>query len=226
MNDDDSCRRVCRAPRPSPSEATGLSPRSWRSRKKRVGLIGCGWYGKCDLWRLLQIAPVEIVLSVMSTRRMLAEAAELAAAKQPSGKAPRTYADYREMLKEKDLDLVLVETPDHWHALPMIAAVQSGADVYVQKPISVDIIEGQSMLAAARNYRRVVQVGTQRAKPPAPHRSAGPDHSRGTAREHRPSGDLLLLRRPGSTGPPDAPPPDYLDWEMYTGRHRCVPTTR
>src|ERR1700687_3423247 len=70
------------------------------------------------------------------------------------------------MLTEKDLDIVLIATPDHWHALPMIAAVEAGADVYVQKPISVDIVEGQAMVAAARRHRKVVQVGTQRRSTP------------------------------------------------------------
>ena len=70
------------------------------------------------------------------------------------------------MLKEKDLDIVLIATPDHWHALPMIAAVEAGADVYVQKPISVDVAEGKAMVAAARKHKRVVQVGTQRRSTP------------------------------------------------------------
>ena len=90
----------------------------------------------------------------------------MVAARQASKKKPRTYADYREMLKEKDLDIVLIGTPDHWHALPMIAAVEAGADVYCQKPISVDVAEGQAMLAAARKHKRVVQIGTQRRSTP------------------------------------------------------------
>src|ERR1041385_4492497 len=135
-------------------------------QKKRVGLIGTGWYGKCDLWRLVQVAPVEIVSMCDVDKRMLEDAAEMAATRQLSKKKPRTYSDYREMLKEKDLDLVLIGTPDHWHALPMIAAVESGLDVWVQKPISVDIAEGQAMLAAARKFNRVVQVGTQRRSTP------------------------------------------------------------
>src|SRR6266478_5735022 len=97
---------------------------------------------------------------------MLADAANIVASRQASKRKPRTYADYREMLKEKDLDLVLIGTPDHWHALPMIAAVEAGADVYCQKPISVDIVEGQAMVAAARKNKRVVQVGTQRRSTP------------------------------------------------------------
>ena len=132
----------------------------------RVGLIGTGWYGKGDLWRLLQVAPVEIVSLCDVDKRMLAEAADMAAAKQLSKKRPRTYGDYRPMLQEKDLDLVLIGTPDHWHALPMLAAVEAGADVYVQKPISIDVVEGQAMLAAARKHQRTVQVGTQRRSTP------------------------------------------------------------
>src|SRR5512137_1427442 len=125
-------------------------------QKKRVGLIGCGWYGKSDLLRLIQVAPVEVVSLCDVDKRMLAGAAEIVASRQASKKKPRTYHDYREMLREKDLDVVIIGTPDHWHALPMIAAVEAGADVYVQKPVSVDVIEGQAMLAAARKDKRVV----------------------------------------------------------------------
>ena len=92
----------------------------------RVGLIGCGWYGKSDLWRLIQVSPVEVVSLCDVDKQMLTGAAEMAAIRQKSKKTPRTYADYREMLKEKDLDIVLIGTPDHWHALQMIAAVESG----------------------------------------------------------------------------------------------------
>src|SRR5205085_2925492 len=86
--------------------------------------------------------------------------------RQRNRQRPRTYGDYREMLRQRDLDIVLIATPDHWHALPMIAAVEAGADVWVQKPISVDIVEGQAMVAAARRTRKVVQVGTQRRSTP------------------------------------------------------------
>src|SRR5688572_17574735 len=132
----------------------------------RVGLIGTGWYGKCDLLRLIQVAPVEVVSLCDVDKKMVSEAADIVASRQKSGKKPRTYTDYREMLKEKDLDIVLIGTPDHWHALLMIEAVKSGADVYCQKPISVDVVEGQAMLAAARKYNRVVQIGTQRRSTP------------------------------------------------------------
>jgi Oxidoreductase family, NAD-binding Rossmann fold len=117
---------------------------------RRVGLIGCGWYGKGDLLRLVQVSPIEVASLCDVDSKMLSDAADLVSTRQRSKKKPRMFSDYREMLKQKDLDIVLVGTPDHWHALAMIAAVQSGVDVWVQKPISVDIVEGQAMVAAAR----------------------------------------------------------------------------
>src|SRR5438477_2393730 len=146
--------------------APGALAAEVQDRKLRVGLIGTGWYGKCDLFRLIQVAPVEVVSLCDVDQHMLADAAETVALRQASKKKPRTYGDYREMLKEKDLDAVLIATPDHWHALPMIAACEAGADIYVQKPISVDVVEGQAMVAAARKHNRVVQVGTQRRSTP------------------------------------------------------------
>ena len=82
-------------------------------KPRRVGLIGAGWYGKSDLWRLVQVAPVEIISICDPDKNMLAGAVEIASQRQKSKKKPRTYHDYREMLKEKDLDMVLVGSPDH-----------------------------------------------------------------------------------------------------------------
>jgi predicted dehydrogenase len=197
--------------------AAGYAARFAEGKPKRVGLIGSGWYGKIDLWRLVQVAPVEIVSLCDVDQRMLAEAAEMAAERQASKKKPRTYGDYRQMLAEKDLDIVLIAPPDHWHALPMIEAVEAGADVYVQKPISVDVVEGQAMLAAARKYGRVVQVGTQRRS--TPHIA----EARSEIVEQGKLGKVGLveiycyyhMRARGN--PPDTDPPDYLDWEMWTG---------
>lgn len=186
-------------------------------KKLRVGLIGCGWYGKCDLFRLLQVAPVEVVSLCDVDKQMLAEAAEMVAARQVSKNKPRTYADYREMLREKNLDIVIIGTPDHWHALPMIEAVKSGADVYVQKPISVDVVEGQAMLAAARKYKRVVQVGTQRRS--TPHLI----EARDTIVKPGKLGKIGLVEiccyyhMRTKENPPDSTPPENLDYEMWTG---------
>jgi len=186
-------------------------------QKKRVGLIGAGWYGKCDLLRLIQVAPVEVVSICDVDKRMLSEAADLISTRQANRKKPRTYADYREMLKEKDLDLVLIGTPDHWHCLPMLAAVEAGADLYLQKPISVDIAEGQAMLKAARKFKRVVQVGTQRRS--TPHLIEARDR---IIKEDK-LGKIGLVEiycyyhMRTQDNPPDTAAPDYLDYEMWTG---------
>jgi predicted dehydrogenase len=187
------------------------------ARHPRAGLIGCGWYGKCDLLRLIQVAPVEVVSLCDVDRRMLGEAADIVAARQASRRRPRTYGDYREMLRQRDLDIVLVNTPDHWHALPMIAALEAGADVWVQKPISVDVVEGQAMLAAARRYRKVVQVGTQRRS--TPHLIEARDRviREGLLGRVAHVEIYCYYHMRTREHPPDSAPPDYLDYEMWTG---------
>jgi predicted dehydrogenase len=192
----------------------------------RVGLIGCGWYGKIDLIRLIQVADVEVVSLCDVDKKMLAAAADQIGARQKSKKKPRTYGDYRKMLGEKDLDIVLIGTPDHWHALPMIAAVESGADVFVQKPISVDVLEGQAMLAAARKHKKVVQVGTQRRS--TPHIVEARDR---VVKEGK-LGKVGLVEvycyypMRANGNPPDEKPPANLDYEMWTGPAPYKPYNR
>ncbi len=185
--------------------------------KKRVGLIGTGWYGKSDLLRMVQVAPIDVVSLCDVDKQMVSDAADLVATRQLSKKRPRIYSDYRAMLKERDLDIVLVGTPDHWHALPMIEAVKSGLDVWVQKPISVDIVEGQAMLAAARKYKRVVQVGMQRRS--TPHLI----HAKDRIIKEGKLGTVAFVEiycyyhMRATQNPPDSQPPANLDYEMWTG---------
>ncbi len=192
---------------------------------KRVGLIGTGWYGKVDLLRLIQVAPVDVVSLCDVDSQMLDGAASIVAERQASKKRPRLYSDYRKMLAEKDLDIVIIGTPDHWHALPMIEAVKAGCDVYVQKPTGVDVIESQAMLTAARKYNRVVQVGTQRRS--TPHLIEARDR---VVREG-------LLGKIGHVevccyyhmrareNPPESAPPDYFNYDMWTGPAPMRPYT-
>jgi predicted dehydrogenase len=188
-----------------------------QSKKRRVGIVGPGWYGKSDLLRLIQVAPVEVVSMCDVDKTMLSEAVELVASRQASKKKPRTYSDYRLMLAEKDLDIVLIDTPDHWHALPMIEAVQKGMDVWVQKPIGVDVMECEAMVAAARKYNRVVQVGMQRRS--TPHLIEARDRF---IREGK-LGKIGLVEiycyyhMRAKANPPDSTPPANLDYEMWTG---------
>lgn len=183
----------------------------------RVALIGTGWYGKSDLFRLIQVAPVEVVALCDVDKNMLSAAAAIVKERQKSGKTPRLYSDYRKLLSENELDIVLIGTPDHWHALQTIEALKSGAHVYVQKPISVDVMEGEAMVAAARKLNRVVQVGTQRKS--TPHLI--------DAKKNIVDAGLLgkishvemccyyHMRHNGPLTP--QPVPDFLDYEMWTG---------
>ena len=98
--------------------------------KKRVGLIGCGWYGKSDLLRLLQVAPVEVVSLCDVDKQMLAEAAEIVATRQAVEEDVRgPTATTARCSRSRTSTSCSIATPDHWHALPMIAAVEAGADV-------------------------------------------------------------------------------------------------
>jgi predicted dehydrogenase len=197
--------------------AAGQHPVYADQKPRRVGLIGTGWYGKADLFRLIQVAPVEVVSLCDVDKRMLADAADMVATRQKSKKKPRTYHDYRSMLRQKDLDIVLIATPDHWHALTMIEACKAGVDIYCQKPISTDVREGQAMLATARKYGRVAQIGTQRRS--TPHLIEARDQ---VIKEGK-LGKVGLVEiycyyHMRATGnPPDAAPPENLDYEMWTG---------
>jgi len=196
--------------------ASALAYAQQPTKPRRVGLIGCGWYGKVDLLRLLQVEPVEVVSLCDVDSKMLNEAADIVASRQASHKRPRIYQDYREMLKERDLDIVEVATPDHWHALATIAALQSGADVYCQKPISVDVVEGQAMLAAARKYKRVVQIGTQRRS--TPHLVEAKERFIDSGK----LGKIGLVEtycyyKQGVRNYTETAPPANLDYEFWTG---------
>jgi len=196
---------------------SGLYAAEPATKPLRVGLIGSGWYGKCSLFRLLQVANVEVVALCDVDKKMLAEAVQMLGDRTGGKAKPKTYADYREMLKNEQFDIVQVETPDHWHALPMIAAVEAGADVWVQKPISVDVVEGQAMVAAARKHKKVVQVVTQRRS--TPHLAEAKDR---VIKEGK-LGKLGLVEiccyyhMRANDSPPVKPVPDFFDYEMWTG---------
>ena len=186
-------------------------------KPRRVGLIGAGWYGKSDLWRLAQVAPIEIVSICDPDKNMLSGAVEIASQRQPSKNKPRTYNDYRAMLKENQFDIVLVGSPDHWHALHAIAAMEAGADVYCQKPISVDVLEGEAMLAAARKHKRVVQIGTQRKSTPHLIEAKKQVVEAGLLGKIGHVELCCYYHMRANGNPPVEPVPDFLDYEMWTG---------
>lgn len=209
--------------------ATQLAGGAAASSKRRVGLIGTGWYGKCDLLRLIQIEPenIDVVSLCDVDSKMLGEATDIVT-KFPryTGNKPKPYGDYRKMLQEQEHDIVLIATPDHWHALSMIEACKAGADIYVQKPISVDIVEGHAMLNAARNYDRVVQVGMQRRSTP---------HLMDAKKEIIDTGKLgkiglaevyCYYHMRSRENPSVIPVPDNFNYEMWAGPAPKLPYTK
>ena len=186
-------------------------------KKLRVALIGTGWYGKSDLFRLIQVAPVEVVALCDADQNQLSQAAKLVSERQQSHKTPRQYTDYRKMLAAHKLDIVLIGTPDHWHALQTIAAIKAGAHVYVQKPISVDVMEGEAMVAAARKYKRVVQVGTQRKSTPHLIEAKKKIVDAGLLGKISHVEMCCYYHMRSNGNPPVEPVPAFFDYEMWTG---------
>ena len=187
------------------------------AKPRRVALIGTGWYGKSDLFRLIQVAPVEVVGLCDPDKHQLAKAAEMVSQRQSNHKKPAMYGDYRKLLAEQKPEIVLIGSPDHWHALQAIDSIKAGAHVYVQKPISVDVMEGEAMVAAARKYNRVVQVGTQRKS--TPHLIDAKKNIVDAGLLGKVSHvEMCCYYHMRNNGNPSLQPvPDFFDYNMWTG---------
>ncbi len=129
------------------------------NEKIRVGLIGSGGISRADLSAFLTFPDVDCPIVCDVDDAMIAKGVEQV--EKARGKKPDGVRDFRRVIDRKDVDAVLVATPDHWHALPTIYACQAGKDVYCEKPLATTIREGRVMLDTARKHDRVVQMGTQ-----------------------------------------------------------------
>jgi predicted dehydrogenase len=139
--------------------STGVSAAVGANDKIRIGLIGAGSRGGQLLGTFLARPEVDVVAVADVDDRHAEETAERI--KKKNGNDPATGRDYRAMLDSKDVDAVVIATPDHWHALPSIHAVLAGKDVYVEKPVGQNLAEGQAMIRAARKTGKIMAVGTQ-----------------------------------------------------------------
>jgi predicted dehydrogenase len=136
-------------------------------------------------------------------------------------RACKAYYDYRKLLESRDVDAVVVATPDHWHALPTIHACQAGKDVYTEKPLGLTIREGRQMVTAARKYKRVVQTGSQR-RSMAFHRLGCELVRNGLAGKIH-TVNVLNYPSPWESRMPAQPVPDGLDWDAWCGQTEPVP---
>lgn len=125
--------------------------------KLTAGVIGINGMGYADLQAFLALPNTEcLAICDVDENVLNRRAAEI---EKKQGKKPGVYGDFRKMLEEKDLDIVIIGTPDHWHCLPFIYACQAGKDIYCEKPLSNSIEEINLMQHAVRKYDRVVQIG-------------------------------------------------------------------
>ena len=191
------------------------------SDRIRLGFIGLGNRGDQVLDGFLAHRDAEVVAICDLHQPYLDFAAK------KIGANPKQFKDYRQVLDLKDLDAVVICTPDHWHALQMIHACQAGKDVYVEKPLALCVSEGRRMVAAARRYNRVTQVGLMRRSAPLCKEAVD------LVRAGR-IGKITTVRSfhiqnewPNGIGkPPDEDPPAGFDWDAWLGPAPKVPYNR
>jgi predicted dehydrogenase len=145
--------------RATPSTAASQDRVAGANRRVRVGLVGCGGMGGSDLRAALRLGAQCVALCDVDDAQSAQTRERIA--KEFTQTPELVTRDFRQVLERKDIDAVIVGTPDHWHALPTVMACQAGKDVYVEKPLGLTIGEGRVMVNAARRYNRVVQMGTQ-----------------------------------------------------------------
>lgn len=192
---------------------TFYMPAMGRERKLKIGLIGAGWYGMVISEAALDVGGVEFTaVCDVDTEHLNRSAARL---EELQGSRPRTFTDYRELLEMNDLEAVFIATPPQWHALQFIDACEKGLDIFIEKPLSYDPMEGLAMAAAAEKAGNIVAVGFQRRQ------SAAFQHAQRFIEEGE-AGDIRKVvaqihyrANPGDTTIQD--PPASLDWDAWCG---------
>ena len=140
-----------------PLQALAPKRKVWASEKVNFGVIGCKGMGWSDMRSHLLMDDVDCIALCDVDQSVLDERASQVT--EARGNKPKTYGDYRKLLKNKDIDAVIIGTPDHWHCRMMVDALEAGKHVYVEKPIANSIQECNIMLAAAKKHGKIVQVG-------------------------------------------------------------------
>ena len=194
--------------------ALPLLPALSRQSSYKLALIGCGWWGMNILREAMAFGENKVV----GLCDVDSQALELAAKEVNSlkGDKPKLYKDYRELIQKEKPEIAIIGTPDHWHALPAIAAIKAGAHLYLEKPIGHTIGEGQAILKTARDYGKVVQVGTHRRV--SPHNISAMKFLREgkVGKISQVKCFINYGQGPGKAAA-DAEPPKGLDWDFWVG---------
>lgn len=184
------------------------------ARKYKLAIVGAGWWGMNILREAIAHGGSKVVGICDVDQRALTAAKE--EVNKLNGNRPKLYTDYRELLTKENPDLVIVATPDHWHALPAIMAMQEGAHVFLEKPIGHTIGEGRAILNAARKYERNVQIDTHRRV--SPHNISAMEFLR-QGKVGQISSVKCFVNYGGGPGKsvPNEEAPKELDWDMWCG---------
>jgi len=220
MSDQLTRRRFVQASMAAVGAAAGLAGgRAYGANKRiRLGVIGTANRGGQLVAATLPHQDAEIVALCDVYRPAMAKCAE----KLP--RAADLYGDYRKLLERKDIDAVLIATPDHWHALQTIHACDAGKDVYVEKPLSLTVVEGRKMVETARRTKRIVQVGLHRRTGQIFHKLADFVQGGGIGKVTVAHCYRITNMFPNGIGKaaPSEPPAD-LDWDMWLGPQAMRP---
>ncbi|MGE5646396.1 MAG: Gfo/Idh/MocA family protein [Acidobacteriota bacterium] len=185
------------------------------SDRINVGFIGLGGMGTGRLHGFMEHADVNVAGLADLDSAHLEKA--VAAVKQRRNESPRTFKDYRELLAAKDIDAVCIATPDHWHALPTVQACEAGKDVFVEKPLSYSIGEGRAMVRAAREHKRVTQMGNHIHNDEPTYRCAVEIVRSGALGKLQRVACWKTSETKGIGAPPDSDPPQGLDYDFWLG---------
>lgn len=184
-----------------------------QNKKLKIALIGAGWYGMVITEAALKIGGVEVIAVCDVDSEHLENSIDKIEGLQSS--RPKGFADYNDLLELKDLQAVFIGTVPHWHALHFIAACKKGLDIYCEKPLAYDVMEGMAMVSAAQKAGNIVQIGFQRrqskgfakAKELIEDGKIGKVHQIGAQIHYNP-----VLSEPAIQNPPAS-----LDWETWCG---------
>jgi predicted dehydrogenase len=192
--------------------ALGAARAAGANDRVRLGFIGLGNRGDQVLDAFLQHPDAEVVAVCDLSR------AYLDFAGRKIGSSPKQFRDYRELLAARDIDAVVIATPDHWHALQTIHACEAGKDVYVEKPLSLCVAEGRRMVEAVRKHGRVSQVGIHRRSLPTCRQATEFVRQGGLGKITAARAFHVQNEWPNGIGnPPDGMPPADFDWESWLG---------
>lgn len=187
--------------------------------KIKVGLIGAGWYGMVISEAALKVGGVEIVGVCDVDNEHLQNSAEKL--KEIQGKKPNTFKYYEELLEMPGLEAVFIATPTQWHALPFIAACEKGLDIFCEKPLAYDVMEGMAMVRAAEKAGNIVQIGFQRRQSSAYRHTKKYIADGNAGKIHQITAQIHYRANPGDTTIQEPPP--SLDWNQWCGPAPMLP---